>query len=393
MKILFVVQRYGIDIDGGAELYCRWLAEHVAKTDDVTVLTTTARDYTTWDNFYKPGKTVVNCVPVIRMPVAFSRRMSTFNDLTEKLLSTKASDQQLTDWIMAQGPWSPELFKYLEDNHDQYDLLVFMTYLYATSVIGTTVCPSKSLLIPTAHDEPVAHLRVFHELYKRIAGLFYLTQPEKTFVESVYMPDTVPSVVLGTGIEIPESLKSSEIILTQYGIQKPFLFYMGRVEKGKGCSQLAASFLKYKECFSSSLTLVLSGRKHIDLTDTDSIICTGFIPDEDVKPLIDSSDIVVIPSPYESLSILLLQAFACRKPVLANALSPVLKAHCIQSNGGLFYTSEDEFFEALFLLESKAALRDRLGKNGFRYVQQNYTWAIVVERFRSVCLSVLNKME
>ncbi len=385
MKLLMIVQRYGSEVDGGAELYCRWLAEHLLKAVDVTVLTTTARDYTTWDNYYQPGKTMVNNVPVIRMPVSCSRNMESFNAQTKSILAKDSTTQEQNDWLKAQGPWSPDLFDYLETNHNRYDLLLFTTYLYITSVKGTTIAPEKSLLIPTAHDEPVAHLPVFHELYKRVAGLFYLTEPEKTFVEATYPVQNKPAIVLGTGVDLPHSSITPESVVTRHNLKKPFLFYMGRVEAGKGCLRLIERFLHYRNSVSSSLKLVLAGRKHIDIPNDESIIYTGFIPDNEVKPLLQASDIVVVPSAYESLSILLLQAFSCRRPVLANADSPVLKTHCINSNGGLFYSSDDEFSEALSLLENKPDLRHRLGSNGYSYVQRNFTWTSVIDRFVLFC--------
>ena len=48
MKIAFVCQRYGNEVSGGAELHCRWIAEHMRKYMDVEVLTTRAFDYITW---------------------------------------------------------------------------------------------------------------------------------------------------------------------------------------------------------------------------------------------------------------------------------------------------------------------------------------------------------
>ena len=62
------------------------------------------------------------------------------------------------EWLKQQGPWCPGLIDYLQRQHHQYDVLVFFTYLYAPAVLGLRIAPSKSILVPTAHDEPAIRL-------------------------------------------------------------------------------------------------------------------------------------------------------------------------------------------------------------------------------------------
>ena len=62
------------------------------------------------------------------------------------------------EWLRQQGPWCPALLEYLERNQHQYDVLIFFTYLYAPTVLGMRIAPHKSILVPTAHDEPAIHL-------------------------------------------------------------------------------------------------------------------------------------------------------------------------------------------------------------------------------------------
>ena len=62
---------------------------------------------------------------------------------------------------------------------------------------------------------------------------------------------------------------------------------------------------------------------------------------------LEAATVVVCPSPYESLSLLALEALSVGTPVLANARSAVLVEHCVRSNGGLYYANRDEFVECL----------------------------------------------
>jgi glycosyltransferase involved in cell wall biosynthesis len=90
---------------------------------------------------------------------------------------------------------------------------------------------------------------------------------------------------------------------------------------------------------------------------------------------------VAVPSPYESLSLLALEAFSVGTPILANARSEVLVDHCLRSNAGLFYADRDEFVECLNLLLADRRLRALMGRQGREYVRRNYRWEVVLGKF------------
>ena len=92
----------------------------------------------------------------------------------------------------------------------------------------------------------------------------------------------------------------------------------------------------------------------------------------------------MVPSPFESLSLLALEAFAVGTPVLVNARSDVLVEHCLRSNAGLFYADRDEFVEGLKLLIGDARLRAAMGRNGRDYVRRNYRWDVVLAKYERV---------
>ena len=56
VKVAIVVQRYGAEINGGAELHARYVAERLARHVQVEVLTTCATDYVTWRNSLPAGR-------------------------------------------------------------------------------------------------------------------------------------------------------------------------------------------------------------------------------------------------------------------------------------------------------------------------------------------------
>ena len=158
MKIAFIVQRYGAEILGGSEYHCRLIAERLAAKHDVEVLTTCARDYITWKNEYPEGNDRIRGVTVRRFKNAHTRDIAAFNQYSDWIFDNPHTREDEMSWLEMQGPWCPALLEYLERNHRQYDALIFFTYLYAPTVLGLDIDPSRSILVPTAHDEPAIHL-------------------------------------------------------------------------------------------------------------------------------------------------------------------------------------------------------------------------------------------
>ena len=68
------------------------------------------------------------------------------------------------EWLKQQGPWCPGLIEHLKRHHQQYDVLIFFTYLYAPTVLGLEIAPARSVLVSTAHDEPAIRLEIFKDV-------------------------------------------------------------------------------------------------------------------------------------------------------------------------------------------------------------------------------------
>ena len=88
-----------------------------------------------------------------------------------------------------------------------------------------------------------------------------------------------------------------------------------------------------------------------------------------------------MPSYFESLSMVALEAWALGKPVLANGRCDVLQGQCLRSNAGLFYESYEEFLETLALLQSNRRLAVAMGQNGRAYFQRHYTWPVIERKY------------
>ena len=129
MKLAVVVQRYGADINGGAELHARYAAEHLSKHAEVHVLTTCAHDYVTWRDGYPAGIETINGVPVHRFPVDHERDVKTFARWSERVFEQEHSYLDELKWLDAEGPTSRALIGHIRENREHYDYFLFFLSL------------------------------------------------------------------------------------------------------------------------------------------------------------------------------------------------------------------------------------------------------------------------
>jgi glycosyltransferase involved in cell wall biosynthesis len=383
MTVAFVVQRYGLEVNGGAELHCRWVAEHMAKHWPVEVLTTCARDYITWANHYPPGEERTNGVPVRRFPVSRPRDPEKFGRLQEAILGREHREQDELDWLEEEGPTSPALLKFLKSREKDYDHLIFFSYRYWHSYHGIRALPAKSILVPTAEHDPVVHLKIFKDLFRLPRAFVYNSEEERAMIQTLSRNEAIPGLVVGVGTEVPAE-SSAERFRLKHGLVGPYLIYIGRVDRNKGCDKLFEYFLWFKEDTGSDVKLVLIGNSVLPIPGHPDIIPLGFQPEEDKFDGLAGAELLVMPSFYESLSMVTLEAWALGRPVLANARCEVLRGQCRRSNGGLFYEDYPQFREALKLLLRSKDLRRRLGENGRKYFLENYTWEIIEGKYLAI---------
>jgi glycosyltransferase involved in cell wall biosynthesis len=383
MKLALVVQRYGLEINGGAELHCRWIAEHLKKYAETEVLTTKAIDYITWKNHFPKDEDVVNGIRVRRFPVTRPRRPEKFGRLQDQLLGREHSDADELRWLDEEGPLCPALIDFIREHDQDYDHFIFFSYRYYHSYWGIQAVPRKSILVPTAERDPVIGLRIFRDLFRKPRAFIYNSVEERRMINAVSQNEGVFGDVVGVGSEVPAA-PSADAFRQKHGVTFPYIIYIGRVDKNKGCHKLFEYFTRFKKEAPSGLKLVLAGSTVMRIPAHPDILYLGFMRDDDKFDALAGADLLVMPSFFESLSMVTLEAWAIGKPVLANALCDVLKGQCLRSNGGLFYENYPEFREGLSLLLGSPRLRQTLGENGRRYFEENYRWGVIEKKYLAV---------
>lgn len=357
MRLAVVVQRYGVEVVGGAESQARQIVEGLSRhlSCQIDVLTTTARSHVTWANQFAAGVEQTGPgVRILRFDSARgrSRAFDAFDKLACRLLPYLRARQGLgrlvaqleAIWFYLQGPVARTLVSYLRLHRNAYDRVVFFTYLYYPTVWGIPHVADKAILIPEAHDEPAFHFDTVAHMLAAVRMILVNTEPERDLVLTK-VPARAASVrVAGLGIEVPAARTARR------AAGAPYLLYLGRIEVGKGVGFLL-------DCFRdtccrpglANLRLVLAGHRApgFDLSVSPAVDFRGYVTEEEKSRLLAGALALVNLSPHESLSLAVIEAMAAGVPAIVNARCPVLR-YLAQVSGAVRAVGDaTEFSEAV----------------------------------------------
>jgi glycosyltransferase involved in cell wall biosynthesis len=384
VKYAFVVPRYGREVVGGAELGARMLAERLVSQLgwSVEVYTTRALDHMTWADQYPAGDETVGGVVVHRLSSA-SGRPPRFFPFSERVLShpEAATLAEAEEFLTLQGPTSPELYDAVASS--DAELIAFYPYLYTTTARALPRVAGRALMHPAAHDEPALHLPVFRSVFRSVQGLVFQTWSERRLVQGLFAVGQLPQVVVGLGFEGPDrepSPAETEAARHRAG-GRPYLLSLGRVDGFKGTTMLAGFFAAYKERHPGPLQLVLAGPVTAVPPPHPDIVVTGPVSDTEKWALLSGAEVFVQPSPHEAFSIVLTEAWSRARPVVVNGRCQATREHCERSGGGLWFESYAQFEAVLERLLADERLRLLLGRRGKAFVEANFRWPTIVERY------------
>src|SRR3954469_14777908 len=383
MKLAVVVQRYGADINGGAELHARYVAEHLAKHAEVRVLTTCARDYMTWRNEMPAGHDSVNGIVVERYPVRHERDLKEFAQRSAQVFTTVHSLQDELEWLKSEGPACPELVERLRRDRGAFDFVLLFSARYFQAYHGARAVADRAVLVPTAEREAAIALTMFGPIFRGVRAVMYNSLEEQAMITRLTGNVDVPGVVVGIGSELPADVSPARA-RQKFGLDRPYLIYVGRIDANKGCAELFDYFLQYAARTEGPVDLVLIGKAIMRIPDHPRIRHLGFVSDADKFDAIAGATALVMPSYFESLSMVALEAWALGRPVLANGRCDVLVGQSLRSNAGLYYASAAEFAAAADRLHADEPLARSMGRNGQAYYDRHYAWPVVEAKYLSM---------
>lgn len=383
-KIGFVTPWYGDNIPGGAEMELRGLVTHLHESGtELEVLTTCVKEFgSDWNvNYYREGTEIINEITVRRFPVR-KRNTVAFDEVNYKLINQIQITEEEEMVFVREMVNSPKLYQYMQDWQNEYSLFVFIPYMFGTTYFGIQVCPEKSVLIPCFHDEGYIYLKVFRKVFCQLKGIIFLAKPEQELANKVFDLSQVKQGLLGAGVD-SQYMPEPGAFIKKYKIQYPYILYAGRKDEGKNIYTLIKYFIEYKKRNQNHLKLLLIGGGNIDIAEKEKsdIIDMGFVPVQDKFNAYAAAQMLCQPSKNESFSLVIMESWLCRRPVLVHEDCAVTKNFAVESKGGLYFKNYYDFEGCINYYMEHSEISEQMGENGRQYVSNNFVWPVIVERY------------
>lgn len=384
-KIAFVTPWFGENIPGGAEMALRGVTTHLHEAGvDIEILTTCVKEFASdWnENYYKPGEEIINGILVKRFRVR-KRNVKAFDKVNAKLINNILLNHEEELTFVNEMVNSTELYQYISNCKEEYTLFVFIPYMFGTTYFGVKECLEKAVLIPCFHDESYLYLKSFKELYSKVAGMIFNAQPEYELANKVYNLTSVKQCVSGLGIDVSINGDANRF-REKYKINAPFMIYAGRKDKGKNVDTLINYFIEFRKKKNHDIKLILIGGGEIAIPNEmkNDIIDLGFVPVQDKYDAYSAAICLCQPSKNESFSLVIMESWLCKRPVLVHNDCEVTKNFVKTSNGGLYFKDYYEFERCVNHYIENSEVANMLGKQGRKFVLDNFDWDVVVKKYK-----------
>jgi glycosyltransferase involved in cell wall biosynthesis len=402
--ITIVSPWYGPDTTGGAETQARSLARALHSIGvPVRVWASTGRDsfHPGTDDHYPPGSSKLDDIPLWRFrPTApDARGVPLFFRQHPHLLPPLEHFAPHEIRLLGSLLSSDELYAAVLDAREETHF-IFIPYAFPTTFWGALLAPQRSFLLPCLHDEPYARYATYRYLFPRVRGMLANSHPEADLARRLYGLAPQQLHVPGEGIGL-EARGDGAAFRRAYGAdgtggaQAPtLLLYVGRRDESKNITLLLSYMREYWARRGPGVRLLLAGRgalaipQRLDARQHPDapLLDLGFLSEQDKHNAYAAADVFVLPSLYESFSIVLMEAWLQGTPALVHRACNVTADHCQRSGGGLLFGDFGSFAAALDVLRARAEVRQALGQRGHAYVLATCDWQGVARRTAAAVL-------
>lgn len=385
--IAFVIPWYGDDIRGGAESECNQLAHCLAEAGlQIEVFATCVREAADdrGKNTLPEGVSIESNILVRRFPVK-KRDVERYNPANLKLFRNEPVSLDEEWAYLEEDINSPKMYSYISEHREDYEMFIFIPYLYPPTFFGSKECPDNAVIIPCLHDEGYAYMELMRERMSQFKKMIFLSKPESDLAHNLYNLQNVKTAILGAYVGSGwEDSVDPQSFREKFGIYDDFILCAGRKEPGKKTDELRDYFIRYKESHPEcKLKLVYIGGGEIKIPEKhkNEIIDLGFVDIKDKHDAFSAAFVLCNPSHFESFSIVIMESWLAKRPVLVSEICKVTTNFCLESNGGLYFDSYPVFEGCIDYFLKHRDETNTMGQNGYHYVQANFVKKVIQEKY------------
>ena len=368
--VALVVPRYGTDFAGGAEASLRTMARAFRDSGHaVEVFTTCNQRDSRWANTLAPGTETQDGFPVHRFPIDpydLDQHVTACEEVRHGQGQVSAEMEQL---FLRHSLNSRALLDALSARGDDFATILTGPYLFGLTTETVRRFREKVLLAPCFHDEPTAYLQAFREAYQHVGGLLFHSAAEQRLAEGKLGYQHPNSVVVGTWLPARQAGEAARA-RARWGPR--YLAYCGRYCAEKGLPQVLEYMQRYLTESPDDYRLVCMGQGAMRLPHVPGISDLGFVDEPTKRDVLAGAQALVLLSPNESLSIVLLEAWLQGVPVIVTRRCEVLVDQVERSGGGFVVDSYAEFRRVLDILRNEPERARAVGSAGQAYALRHY---------------------
>lgn len=169
----------------------------------------------------------------------------------------------------------------------------------------------------------------------------------------------------------------------KYGIKEKFILYAGRKDAGKNVDTLLKYFNEYKKRNHNEMQLVLIGGGEMEIPSEcrNDVHDLGFVDIQDKYDAYAAATLLCQPSHNESFSLVIMESWLAKRPVLVSEDCAVTTNFAKESSGGLWFRDYFDFEGAMNFYLNNVEIANQMGENGRKYVMDNFDWEVIVEKY------------
>lgn len=387
-RVAFVPPRFGPQVVGGSEAVIREVAIGLAARGwEIEVLTTCAINHYTWANDLPEGTSQEDGVTVRRFPTVPQASRSGLR--AQRAIQAGTIPPLDDQWTWVSWRFTvPGLFRHLLRHGGGFDSVVFSPYLFWNTTACMAAVPDNAVVMPCLHDETYARLDVVRPALAAPKSVWFLSEPEHELAHS--LGAVAPRhTVTGAGVGVPDRYEPDRL-RARHGLTRPFLLYAGRRELDKGWDWLLGAYAESLRNGLTGVDLVTIGTGDVAVPPElglaalgGRVVDLGFVSETERNDAFAAALAYVQPSRMESFSRTIMEAWLAGTPVLAITGSAVVAWHCERSGAGLPFADGTELARHVSRLLSEPAEAAAMADRGRRYVLDNYSWPVVLDRMEA----------